>query len=136
MNKLRFALIKAGFVVNVVVALDGWEAPVGYDVARVPDGMPVGPGWAWNGVDFAEPAPQAVEEIVLSPIDFMRRFTFPEWAAIKAERGDDPVVDYVMTLFEVTPIVRLAHVDTAFGIGYFEHVGLLTPARAAAILSP
>lgn len=82
---------------------------------------------------------QVLIDVVPSPmdrIDFMRRFRPAEWIAIDASRADDPMVRYVMALFDAAVTVRLEHPDTQAAIAYFVHVGLLTQQRGEKILDP
>lgn len=126
---MNLAYVKDGVVIRI--APEGWDpGALDYDEAVPATGASVGD--TWDGQRFVKSGP--LPEEALLRIDFMRRFTPAEWIAIDAARATDSMVRYVMALFDAATTVRLAHPDTQAAIGYFVHVGLLNPERAAQIL--
>jgi hypothetical protein len=74
---------------------------------------------------------------IRSRLEFMRRFTMQERAAIRAARILDPVVDDLMSMLEMAnpTEINLEHPDTVNGIGYLVSIGCLTEARGQEILN-
>lgn len=127
---MNTAYLKDGVVVRI--APEGWDpGALDYDETVPATGASVGD--TWDGSQFVKPSAPSGP---LLPIDFMRRFTPAEWIGIDAARESDGMVRYVMALFAAAQSVSLDHPDTQAAIAYFVHVGLLTPARGAEILSP
>lgn len=128
---MNLAYLKSGVVVRI--APEGWDpGSLDFDTTVPATGASVGD--TWDGERFVKAAQLPVEPMLR--IDFMRRFTPAEWLAIDAARVTDGMVRYVMALFDAAVTVRLDHPDTQAAIGYFQHVGLLTPERGVAILDP
>jgi len=70
---------------------------------------------------------------ILSPAEFMQRFTVQERIAIRGERGTDPVVHDFLSLLEVAQNVDLDDPATVAGVGYLVSVNLLTAERATLV---
>ena len=108
------------------------------EFVEVPD--TVQPGWVNNNGVWEAPAtvdatPTPTEAHKVSPIEFKLLFTSGERIAIKS--STDPVVQ---DFYEITNDPRLTHVDlglksTQDAIAHLVHAGILTQARADAILT-
>jgi hypothetical protein len=118
---------------------DGEAVSIGTVLADpLPEGMAAKafgserPEGRWNPatLDF-DPLP--APEVVMSRIDFMRRFTPAERVSIRA--STDPYVRDIEELLRAADTVSLSHPDTQQGIGYLMHIGLLSPERGAEILA-
>ena len=108
----------------------------------VPDDVQA--GWARNEAGeweapapTPEPTPAPTESPKVSPVEFKLLFTPQERVAIKAERGNDLMID---DFFEIIEDPRLTHVDlglqsTQDALGYLETKGLITDARRVQILA-
>lgn len=97
-------------------------------LASEPDGAQ-----QWNPAARAfEPIPP--ESAGLAPIDFMRRFTMGEEAAIRAAARSDALIDTFLARLLVAKAIYLDHPETAAGINYLVARDLLTFERGAEIL--
>ena len=108
----------------------------------VPDDVQA--GWARNEAGeweapapTPEPTPAPTESPKVSPVEFKLLFTPQERVAIKAERGNDPMID---DFFEIVEDPRLTHVNlglqsTQDALGYLETKGFITDARRVQILA-
>jgi hypothetical protein len=108
----------------------------------VPDDVQA--GWARNEAGewvapapTPEPTPAPTESPKVSPVEFKLLFTAQERVAIKAERGNDLMID---DFFEIVEDPRLTHVNlglksTQDALGYLETKGLITDARRVQILA-
>ena len=108
----------------------------------VPDDVQA--GWARNEAGeweapapTPEPTPAPTESPKVSPVEFKLLFTPQERVAIRAERGNDPMID---DFFGIIEDPRLTHVDlglqsTQDALGYLETKGLITDARRVQILA-
>ncbi len=57
---MRYAHVSEGQVINVSVwttAPSSSTDEAGAELVELPEGSPVGPGWTYNGSDFAAPKP-------------------------------------------------------------------------------
>lgn len=54
----RYAIVENGMVTNVIL-WDGntetWQPPMGSTANLLPNDSPVGPGWTFDGTDYAGP---------------------------------------------------------------------------------
>ena len=85
-------------------------------------------GWTWIGTEEGK---QSI--ITMTTLIFMRRFTPQERISIRA--STDPILVDFLWLLGQAPNVRLDDPDTIAGVNYVESIGLITPSRAAQILS-
>lgn len=85
----------------------------------------------WRQVDAPAPPPPAPR--ILSRIDFQRRFTVEELAAIQG--ADDPLVKNFLFSLTIVLNVDLDNADTQAGVGYLEQHELIAAGRAAEILA-
>lgn len=84
-------------------------------------------GSSWGDVP-AESLP-----VALAPLAFLRRFTAPERAAIRAS-ANPYVVDFMDLLNKATEVLQ-SDPDVQGGMAYLVSLGLLTQARADEILA-
>ena len=96
----------------------------GYRVTTYDDGMVI-------RVFESQGTPPAVVR-PLSRLEFLRRFTAPERVAIR--QSTDPYVQDFYHLLDAAAEVRVDDPDTVAGLAYLAQIGLLTQARADAIL--
>jgi hypothetical protein len=134
-NKNMFALIKNGFVENVIIADQTFADFIAHDWdAVVPaNGMAIG----WSYADGVGTAPQEKPRALvrdITPIAYLKRFTQPERIAIRAAATVNlSVNDYVQLLNAVTEVVHLDDPDTVAGLNALEAAGLIGVGRSAAI---
>ena len=128
--------IESGRLVRVTTDAAKVAAPAilaarGYAVAERPDSEA---GGVWNPATLAfDPPPPA--PLVLTPLQWLMRFTPAERIAIRAARVTDPVVEDIMDLLDKAQEVHPAEPATVQGVQYLVSVGLLTPARGAEVLA-
>lgn len=51
---MRYAIVESGVVVNIALA----DQPITPEWIEIPEGSSVGPGWSYDGTDFAPPDPE------------------------------------------------------------------------------
>jgi hypothetical protein len=102
---------------------------------KVYDTQQLVPGRRWNSArrefeDFAPP-----RQPVLSPLEFLQRFTAVERIKIRALAKADPVVEDYMHLLDLATTVNLDDADTVNGLNYLTtgNDPALTLERVAAI---
>ena len=105
-----------------------------FDAAPLPAGLlevTTHPDWAgpgslvgrrWTGTSFEMVPPAPVR--VLSPIDFARRFTLAEEAAIDALSDNDRIVKVWIRRLSLATSVNLDHADVVAGLAYLKSVGI------------
>lgn len=102
--------------------------PTGGRWVKVRAGDQAAVGRRWNGWTFDAPKWTSYE--------FLRRFTVDERAAIRtASASDGAVADLLMFLQTATEVVS-DDLTTSVGLDYLVHLGILTEARKAELLSP
>lgn len=95
---------------------------------RIPAGVAVQVGWSWTGWEFQSPRWTSYE--------FLRRFSSGERDAIRlAAAGDSAVADLLMFLQTSTEVVS-DDTTTSVGLAYLVHLGIITEARKAELLTP
>jgi hypothetical protein len=109
--------------------IDGQPYPnfTGYDwvMLRYPNPEPTPP-----------PVPPTPDPItILTPYEFLKRFTSEERKAIKAATLTNPDVDDLWTMFTVAQDIDLRNTDTINGVDALESLGILAEGRAAEILA-
>lgn len=72
---------------------------------------------------------------ILTPYEFLKRFTSEERKAIKAATLTNPDVDDLWTMFTVAQDIDLKNTDTINGVDALESLGILAEGRAAEILA-
>ena len=104
-----------------------------------------GPEWTYSNGTFTPPppAPPPPPQTVFTKFQFRSRFTLQELVGID-NAGANPtltpeqkeILNTIGKNFEVATDVDLTHPQTIQGVQYLASVGLLTPQRAAEILTP
>lgn len=79
-------------------------------------------GHRWTGTSFEVVPPKPVR--MLSPIDFARRFTLTEEAAIDALSDIDRIVKVWIRRLSLATSVNLDHADVVAGLSYLKSVGI------------
>lgn len=95
------------------------------------DDMPPG---EWNTATLTfevMPAPM----VPLLPLDFMRRFTWQEEAAIRTAARTDAMIEVFLSRLGAAQVVHLNNAETIGGVNYCVTLGAITAARAAEILN-
>jgi len=91
-----------------------------------------------NGTIIKElntPPPAPFVNTKLSKVDFIKRFTPVEYAAIKTAAAANATIDYYWQLLMVAEFVDKADATTIAGINALEGATLLAAGRAAQILA-
>ncbi|MCU7917060.1 MAG: hypothetical protein KZQ95_01725 [Candidatus Thiodiazotropha sp. (ex Epidulcina cf. delphinae)] len=130
----RLAIIENGVVINAIVS-PTLDHPGMVDVTAQPA---VGPGWAYDGVEFSAPTPPdpgpAPAVYQITPTELLRRFTITEKAAIVAAQSTDPIVGAFMFTLQAARSIDSDNQDLIDGVKYMESQGLIAVGRAAEIL--
>ncbi len=111
----------------------------GYPVAIMGEGaaqrmLPFPVSWAAVTAWAATAPAEAVAVTVMTHLAFRKRFTFEERTAIETAAITDPEVRTVQKDFEAAQEIDLTYPDTIQGVGLLVSKGLLTQARANAVL--
>lgn len=143
---MRYALIKNGFVENVIVADPSFAATIeGYSHVEALDEpgeqKVAGPGWAYNAVtgEFTAPPDMGTDpgQRTISVLAFRSRFTAAEKIAIYTAAKTD--VEIQIWLDDLAAAqnseVSLEDPRTIEGVQSLEAAGLLAEGRAAEILA-
>ena len=126
---------------EIIALLDGepddWPDLRDAGVLR-PCGVEVAPGWVWGGKAFAPP-PAPVGPRVISPLDFRRRFTDAERAAITLaasrglDRGDATLQVWLDDLNSATE-VNMDAAEVRAALDLLVAAGLVVAARVTVLL--
>ncbi|MDB5850957.1 MAG: hypothetical protein JWP29_4709 [Rhodoferax sp.] len=123
---MRYALVKSGFVDNVVEAN---EQPVGWVAAG-----DAAPGWLVAGDGFAPPAPARL----ISNLAFLSRFTESEAVAIDlasiGATASAAGMRRYLQLVNAAKHIDLDMGETRDGVVALEAAGILADGRAAVVL--
>ena len=101
-------------------------------------------GYEWQMLEYhyypdpipvPEPVPEPIKITILTPYEFLKRFTSEERKAIKAATLTNPDVDDLWTMFTVAQNIDLKNQDTINGVDALESLGILAAGRAAEILA-
>jgi len=134
---MKIALINNRIVDNIIAADLEFAEQLGYEqVVDVTD-ISCSIGWLYDGTTFTEPKQPEVEPIknpILTPYEFLKRFTSEERKAIKAATLTNPDVDDLWTMFTVAQNIDIRNTDTIDGVNALESAGILAIGRAAKIL--
>lgn len=126
----RWALIERGVVANVVE--QDSEPSIGgvwLDIT----GQPVGPGFTYDGTNFA-PAVVVEPRIITKVSMLTRRLTQAEFVGILVAAKTDPAIEAWKYVFDAASQVDLDSQNTRDGMALLVSKKLLTQARATAIL--
>ena len=133
---MNIALINNGIVENIIVADLEFAEQLGYEQVIDVTDVFCSIGWLYDGTTFSEPpTPEPIKITILTPYEFLKRFTSEERKAIKAATLTNPDVDDLWTMFTVAQDIDLRNTDTINGVDALESLGILAEGRAAEILA-
>lgn len=72
---------------------------------------------------------------VLTKLQFLKKFTAGEYAAIKAATAQNGELDYYWQMFMVAEQINITNPDTISGVNMLATLGLITSQRATEILN-
>lgn len=138
---MNVALAKNNKIDNIIVVdtvewaqeyLPQYDEFIDNDVAKL--------GIGWEKVDGvwqapAQPVPPVVYKSILTPYEFLMRFTKEEWFCVEDKSATDRDVRYFMTMYNKAQEINLDEQSTIDGVGYLEVIGCLSEGRAAEILT-
>lgn len=134
----NIALVKGDKIDNIIVAsLEFAQTLPGYDEVFDTSGMNVGVGWVRvNGV-WTDPGlvPIPVMKSVLTPLEFLNRFTDSEIKTIMALAKTDPDVELWWLRYNKAQDMNLEDPQTIEGVNMLEQATIIAPGRAAEILT-
>lgn len=128
----RWALIEGDVVANVVEQDD--EPQIGGTWVDITD-THVGPGYTYDGQDFTPPAPPPEVRIITKVAMLTKRLTTAEFVGILTASKTDPAIEAWKYVFDAATQVDLDSQNTRDGMALLVAKGLLTQARADAILN-
>lgn len=128
----RWALIEGDQVANVVEQDD--EPSIGGTWVDV-TGLFVGPRFIYDGQDFTPPAPPPEVRIITKVAMLTKRLTTAEFVGILTASKTDPAIEAWKYVFDAATQVDLDSQNTRDGMALLVAKGLLTQARADAILN-
>ena len=85
---------------------------------------------------FDQMASDAEPSAAVSRVAFLKRMTAEERTSIRAAAKSNPALDDLVWMLEAADPVHLDDPLTVYGINQLATIGLLTPERAAEILTP
>lgn len=135
---MNIALINNRIVENIIVADLEFAEQLGFEQVIDVTDVFCSIGWLYDGTTFTEPILPIIEPIktpILTPYEFLKRFTTEERKAIKAATFTNPDVDDLWTMFTVAQDIDLKNTDTINGVDALESLGILAEGRAAEILA-
>jgi hypothetical protein len=133
-----YALIKNGFVENVIIADQAFADFIAHEWDAVVPANGMGVGWSYaGGVGTAptQPAPSAPPIRELAKVDYLKRFSQAERIAIRALGLTNPLVNDYIELMNAAIVVHLDDHDTVDGLNALEAAGAIGAGRAAVILA-
>lgn len=129
---MKQQLIKDGVVVNTIVAENSAASAItGYDF--IIQNNLASPGWTYKNGVFSPPEMVTEKILILTQLEFLRRFTLNERIKIRASQ-DLMVIDFLYLLSQAQEIC-LDDPDTVAGVNYLEQIGLIDENRATEILN-
>ncbi len=129
---MKQQLIKDGVVVNTIVAENSAASAItGYDF--IIQNNLASPGWTYKNGVFSPPEMVTEKILILTQLEFLRRFTLNERIKIRASQ-DLMVIDFLYLLSQAQEI-SLDDPDTVAGVNYLEQIGLIDENRAIEILN-
>ena len=131
---MKYALIKSGFVVNIIECDAEFATQISPDFDAVVGNDSVGIGWAWNGSAFTAPVqPPSPGVRVITKLAYMNRFTAAELAAIYTTARTVVQIEIWLEKFKLAQEINLDDPDTVAGLQAMEAGGLIGAGRALAI---
>jgi hypothetical protein len=128
----RWALIEGDIVANVVEQDD--EPSIGGTWVDI-TGRFVGPGYTYDGTNFAPPPPPPPEPRVITKVSMLtRRLAQAEFVGILAAAKTDVAIEAWKYVFDAASTIDLDGQNTRDGMTLLVSKGLLTQARADEIL--
>ena len=128
----RWALIENDRVVTVVEQDDQPQIQGKWvDVT----GQHVGPGYTYDGQDFTAPVPPPEVRIITKVAMLTRRLKTSEFVGILTAAKTDPAIEAWKYVFDAATTIDLDSQNTRDGMALLVAKGLLTQARADAILT-
>lgn len=133
----RFAILDAASIVENVVLADDALDPAWIDLTDI-DPQP-GPGWSYSSGVFVPPppppAPPPLPNIITKVSMLTRRLTNAEFVGILTAAKTDVAIEAWKYVFDAASQIDLDAQNTKDGMALLVSRGLLTPARAEAILT-
>lgn len=133
----RFAILNAVSIVENVALADDALDSTWIDLSDV-DPQP-GPGWSYENGVFVEPppppAPPPLPNIITKVAMLTRRLKTSEFVGILTAAKTDPAIEAWKYVFDAATQVDLDSQNTKDGMSLLVAKGLLTQARADAILT-
>jgi hypothetical protein len=129
----RWALIEGGNGIVANVVEQDSEPSIGGVWVNI-TGQHVGPGFTYDGTNFAPPV--VVESRIITKVAMLtRRLTQAEFVGILVAAKTDPAIEAWKYVFDNAPTIDLDSQNTKDGMALLVSKGLLTQARADAILN-
>ena len=151
MTMARYAIVSNGTVENVS-EWDGvtpWEPPAGTTAVACPDNVAI--GYTYDGAEWTPPSAPPAEVRRVIKADFLRLFTASERVAFNLQRKlvealqpadyADPAkaglvgLEVFLLTYDAIDVIELTHPETIEGMGVLVALGVVTQARAEAVLA-
>ena len=139
---MNVALVKNNKAENIIVVETlQWvqENVLGYDDIFDTQGITIEVGWEKQGNIWvnpnAPPIPPIVYKSILTPLEFLNRFTDAEVKTIISLSKTDPDVELWWLRYNKSQDINLDYPQTIEGIQSLEAIGLIGAGRAAEILT-
>lgn len=138
---MNIALIKNNKVENIIVADLSFAGSLGYDEVLDTEGLTIGIGWekidnVWTAPNVVVPEPVIQYKSILTPYEFLIRFTSNERKRIKRLMATNEDVDDLWTLFMAAQEDDLDDPMLIYGVNALEALGCLDNiGRAVEILT-
>ena len=137
---MNVALIKNDVVANMIVVESlqwAFDNVPGYDEIIDTTGMEIGMNWirvagVWKS---PYPDPEPFVKSILTPLEFLNRFTNDEVKTIMALAKTDPDVELWWLKYNKAQDLDLNDPQTIEGVNMLETATILAPGRAAEILT-
>ena len=133
----RFAILNAASIVENVALADDALDPAWIDLTNL-DPQP-GPGWSYSEGSFAPPpapaAPPPLPNVITKVSMLTRRLTTAEFVGILTAAKTDVAIEAWKYVFDAATTIDLDSQNTRDGMALLVAKGLLTQARADAILT-
>jgi hypothetical protein len=129
----RYVIVKNGTVDNVVIADGPLETDGSWICVDNANPSP-GPGWSYDGENFAPPVVPAVPNII-TKLAMIDRFTEAEYEGVLTAAKTDVQVQGWLDRFNVSSQINLDDSRTIDGINLLVSKNLLTQERGQEILT-
>lgn len=118
------ALIENGVVVNVIIADASHTGSV-----AIPDDVPAGIGWLYDGQTFTAPPPPPARRKSYTVAQFIEALTRPEALAFLATMKTDPLLEMWYELAKARGVIDFNDTDTLTNAPYLVQAGVVTQSR-------